>query len=275
MVVRLIRVDKVCIIKLYGFFGGVVMKETKPEILIIDDEKRMLASLRFLLEKDFNVLTASGGGEGLVIFNAGRISLILLDIDMPVMNGIEVLQRIRSTDKFVKVIMMTGKSSHDWAKRCADLNVQGYVEKPFEPGELIERIKEMLEKKGYPVLKKLWGTRYEERMRSLSIQSRRTLLFIEQNCRIALCRDCIADHLQITPDYLSRFFHRECGIELHEYIHMSKIEKSKEYLSKKLDMKIKEVAEAIGISDTAYFCRFFKHHTGLTPKEFRKNSFPC
>ena len=244
----------------------------KPTVLIIDDEPRLLSSLSCLIEREFDVLTASNGRNGLSIFNSTDISVILLDIDMPVMNGLEVLQRVRSVDKFVKVIIITGKSTHDWAKGCADLNVQGYMEKPFNVDALIEKIKELLGVRNFPVLKEFWGIDFEERINSVSIPIKRTIDFIEQNCHGDLCRETIAARLKVTADYLSRLFHRECGIELQEYIHLTKIEKSKEYLSTKYDMKIKDVAEAIGIPDADYFCRFFKHHTGLTPKEFRKES---
>ena len=248
------------------------MSENKQTILVVDDEKNMLTSLKIILEKDFNVLTASNGREGLSIFNSKDISAILLDIDMPVMNGLEFLRRIRNSDKFMKVIMMTGKSCHEWAKKCADLNVQGYVEKPFDVVELIEKIKGMLGVTDCNLLRFLPEKGYEVSVDSLSIPARRAVDFIEQNFHSDICRDKIAAHLNITPDYLSRLFHRECGIELQEYVHLTKIEKSKEYLSNDFDMKIKDVAEAVGISDADYFARFFKQHTGLTPMEFRKKS---
>ncbi len=69
---------------------------SKPSILIVDDEPNFLKSLCALFEKDFSILTASNGREGLDIFSANPpISMILLDMDMPVMNGPEMLTRIR------------------------------------------------------------------------------------------------------------------------------------------------------------------------------------
>lgn len=256
------------IMRLYFFGGG--MEKEKPTILIIDDEKRLLISLSLLLEKDFNILTASNGRGGLSLFSSNHVSLILLDIDMPVMNGLEMLQKIRTADKFVRVIMMTGKSTHDWAKQCADLNVQGYMEKPFDVSDLILKVKELLGLGSSSVLHKLWGSNYEQKFDSVSIPVRRAIDFINENYENEICRENIANHLQLNPDYLSRLFHRECGFELKEYVHQIKIEKSKKLLSSRYDMKVKDVAEAVGISDTAYFCRFFKQRTGLTPMEFRK-----
>lgn len=244
----------------------------KPTILIADDESRLRISLSLLLEKDFNILTAANGKEVLSHLNNSSISLILLDIVMPVMNGLESLQIIRSADKFIKIIIMTGKSTHEWAKKCADLNVQGYVEKPFHTNDLLAKIKEVLHINAYPLLQEQWGSDYKKKLDSVSLPIRRAFDFIDKNNDGELRRESLASYLNLNPDYLSRLFHRECGIELQEYIHWSKIEKIKLLLSTRFDMKIKDVAGASGFRDTAYFSRFFKRHTGLTPGSFRKKA---
>ena len=126
----------------------------KHSILIVDDEPGLLESLSILLEEDFNILTASNGKEGLSVFKANpSISLILLDLDMPAMNGVEALERIRDVDSKVKVLIMTGKSCHDYAYSCANLNVQGYMKKPVDPEELINSIKKELSINDYKVLR--------------------------------------------------------------------------------------------------------------------------
>lgn len=258
--------------KYFISFPGWVMKNIKPTILIVDDEKRLLASLSLLLEKNFNILTASNGKKGLSLFNENHISLILLDIDLPAMNGLDLLQRVRASDKYVKVIMMTGKSTHDWAKQCADLSVQGYLDKPFDVSRLMAKIKETLGIVNYAVLEELWGDCYEKKLALISVPVRRAIDFINEHNDSETGRESLAHYLNLNPDYLSRLFRRECGIELQEYIHRSKIEKIRDYLSTRYDMKIKDIAHAVGMQDTAYFSRFFKRHTGLTPMEFRKQS---
>ena len=79
----------------------------KHSILIVDDEPKFLEGLSLVLEKDFNILTASNGKEGLSVFkNNPSISLILLDLDMPVMNGLEMLIRIREKSKTLPITGM-------------------------------------------------------------------------------------------------------------------------------------------------------------------------
>ncbi len=116
----------------------------KPHILIIDDEPKMLLSLSELLKNDFIVHTAQSGVKGLILFERHKLDLILLDLNLPLIDGVETLKRIRERDTDIKVIIMTGRISHEWASKCTNLNIQGYLQKPFEPDELIERMKNAL-----------------------------------------------------------------------------------------------------------------------------------
>ena len=249
------------------------MQMNKHSILIVDDEPGLLESLSILLEKDFNILTASNGKEGLSIFkNNPSISLILLDLDMPVMNGVETLERIRAVNSKVKVLIMTGRSCHEYASRCADLNVHGYMKKPVEPGNLINRLKELLSIEDYQILREILGKEYEEKIVSLSLVVRNALNYIEKNYQKTFSREDMAGHLDISPEHLSRSFHDQCGITLRDYIVSVRLQRSKELLSKESHLKIRKIANLVGLSDGDYFCKIFKNQTGLTPLEYRKNS---
>ena len=117
----------------------------KPTILIIDDEPHLLRSLSLILENDYHILTANDGREGSMLFKSNpSVSLILLDLIMPVMNGAETLAVIREASRDVKVIIMTGDANHAYARECADLNIQGCVEKPFDIPKLLMQLKQEL-----------------------------------------------------------------------------------------------------------------------------------
>ena len=247
------------------------MKMNKPLILIVDDEPGMLDSLSILLGKDFNILTASNGEEGLSVFKDNpSISMILLDMDMPVMNGLEMLIKIRETSD-IKVVIMTGRSTHEWAMKCADLNVQGYMNKPVDPEKLINRLKELLSIDDYQVLREILGKEYETQIFSMNPIVKNTLHYIEKNSPINFNIKQIAIHLDITHEYLSRIFHKECKVQLKDYIKRIKIEKSKEYLARKPYLNIKDVATSAGINNESNFYRLFKQYTNVTPTQFRKN----
>lgn len=196
--------------------------------------------------------------------------MILLDLDMPVMNGVEALEKIRGINNDVKVIIMTGKSSHKWARQCANLNVQGYIEKPFDIEELIEQMKKLLGKENYKLLRKFWKEEYETRMESSSRLVKHTLYYIEKNFHTNFNIREVSAHFDVAHEYLSRKFRKECGITLIEYIKRFRLEKSKDYLAALPPFKIGKVASFVGINDINYYSRIFKEYTGLTPAQFRK-----
>lgn len=243
---------------------------TKPTILIVDDEDHFRESLSEVLGEEFHVLTASNVRDGLALIDEGPVSLILLDLQMPGLTGIDLLEILRSKNNNTPVFILTGNSCQNWAERCADLNVQGYVKKPVDVESLICRIKKVLGMEDFDVLKELWGDDYETKIVDISPIVKKAINYIQQNYRNNLTREELALCLDVSPEHLSRKFHKECGLSLKEYINMYRISKSKGYL-KKVEKKIGDVALSVGIPDLNYFCKLFKRFIGLTPNDFRKS----
>ena len=115
-------------------------------ILVVDDDEMNLKMARFLLEqKGYIVVTAVSGMECLTILRSKSVDLILLDIEMPVMNGIKTLEHIREEKKFMKipVMFLTADASEDTVMKAGRIGVAGYVKKPYDPQELLERIEKI------------------------------------------------------------------------------------------------------------------------------------
>lgn len=113
-------------------------------ILVCDDERDIVNALRIYLEAEgYRVCTAENGKEALRVFGEQEIDLVLLDIMMPVMDGIEVLAKLREISN-VPVLLLTAKSEE--ADKILGLNVgaDDYVTKPFHPAELTARVRSML-----------------------------------------------------------------------------------------------------------------------------------
>ena len=229
-------------------------------------------SLAILIGREFEVLTSSNGMEGLAAYEKNHVSLILLDIDMPVMNGIEMLEELRKKDEKIKVMIMTGRSCHEYAMKCANLNVQGYIEKPADPEELIAKMKKVLGISDCPVLKDFWKNEYEMKAESISPIIKRTISFVYENFHKDMTREDISAYLEISPDHLCKTLRKECGLSITNYINRYKIYKSREYLIDMPHMTISQIAEEVGITDANYFSRLFKKYTGLTPGEFKRKN---
>lgn len=114
----------------------------KLKVLIIDDEPLILSSLSCILSDEYEVITAEEGISELSMFFEHQPSVLLVDINMPFISGIEVLARIRDIDNQIPVVMMTGNGDTDplWVMRCKELGISGYLTKPVFPDTLLSRI---------------------------------------------------------------------------------------------------------------------------------------
>jgi DNA-binding response OmpR family regulator len=120
----------------------------KKKILAIDDEK----SIRFIIEntfnKDFEVTSISNGMDALFYLQTGNLpDVIICDVEMPVLNGFEFIRRIRESGFFdeIPLIMLSGKEESADKIKCFEMGADDYVLKPFNPKELIARIKRRME----------------------------------------------------------------------------------------------------------------------------------
>ena len=117
----------------------------KIKILVVDDESRMRKLVRdFLVRQDYEVFEAGDGEEALDLFYEEKgISVILLDVMMPRLNGWEVVKEIRQTSK-VPIIMLTAKADEADELLGFELGVDEYISKPFSPKILVARVEAIL-----------------------------------------------------------------------------------------------------------------------------------
>ena len=119
--------------------------ETTIKILVVDDESRMRKLVKdFLIKKGYEVLEAADGEQALDLFYADKdISLIILDVMMPKMNGFEVCREIREHSK-VPIIMLTAKSAETDELNGFEIGADEYISKPFSPKILVARVEAIL-----------------------------------------------------------------------------------------------------------------------------------
>lgn len=126
-------------------------KKTKAaKILVVDDEPDLVDTIQCRLEwSHYKVITARNGKEGLEKAITEKPDLVLLDIRMPVMNGHEVLERMRKHHvlKDTPVIMVTGFCDAQDIATASSFGIEDYVAKPFDLTELVEKIAAILKKK--------------------------------------------------------------------------------------------------------------------------------
>lgn len=125
-------------------------KTSNAVILVVDDEADLRCTIQTRLKwNKFNVLTASNGQEGLDIAAVEKPDLILLDNNMPIMTGIEMLSRLRDNPDLKKtpVIMVTAVCDPQDIEAAGSYDVADYITKPFDFADLMTKITQILDKK--------------------------------------------------------------------------------------------------------------------------------
>lgn len=175
----------------------------KVRILLVDDDRQNSEFLRKFLEVEgYEVSYAENGRKGWETFSAIRPNLVLLDVNMPVMNGFELAQLIREQDRDVLIFFLTDRTEKADRLKGFDLKGNDYISKPFYPEELIAKIKERFEHhKSAPSTRMAIGQTIFDRnlstieidgvVQHLSARQSEILTILAQNIGLTVERDII------------------------------------------------------------------------------------
>lgn len=230
------------------------------KILIVDDDEDLRSELGSFLE-DYGVIGASSGQEALrILSRANEIGLVILDVMMPGINGLDVLTEIKKTNPGLKVVILTGHSSKDVAVEALRNRADDYIEKPVFSDKIKETVEKFLEGDN--------GGQYPLDLKGKIEKIRR---FVERNCYKKTTLQDAAKSIFLSPKYLSRVFKEKAGIGFSEYKLRIKIAKAKDLLVKTA-FNVNQISERLGYENTESFIRQFKKFTKLTPAVYRKKS---
>ena len=237
-------------------------EETLQTVLIVDDDPGILdMHSRLVQQTGRRTLNARSGKEALEILSYEYPDLILLDLMMPEMDGFTVLDELRSREatRDIPVIILTARLLSDVDLERCQCGVTSILGKGlFSDEETLTHIEDALERRSA-----LGGP-----TRQLV---RRAMAYIHANFSEALTREDIADHIGISPDYLTDCFRQEFGITPITYIRRYRIRQACELL-RKTNQSITQVAMNVGFSDSAHFTRTFLREMGVTPKVYRRKA---
>ena len=177
-------------------------------VLVVDDEQRMRKLIKdFLLTKEYNVLEAEDGEKAIEIFeeNKEKISIILLDVMMPKLDGWSVLRKVRQESK-VPVIMLTARGEEQDELFGFELGVDEYISKPFSPKILLARVEAILKRvqgdkeqvrdyDGIVIDEEGRTVKVDGKQVELSLREYELLKYLLDNENIALSRDKILNNV--------------------------------------------------------------------------------
>jgi len=117
----------------------------KKKVLIVDDDPDLRGGLVILLGQNYEILEAPDGDSGMKILSSAKVNLVLLDVAMPGMSGLEMLKNVREKWPALRVLMLTAQTDLKLAMQALDLGATAYITKPFDFGGLRAEVKRLLD----------------------------------------------------------------------------------------------------------------------------------
>lgn len=227
------------------------------KVIIIDDDQRIIKSVEIALNEYEFVAFTDAQKAIEYIKKPHQIHLVLLDVMMPTVNGLDVLSQIKKIRPDMKVIMITGHCSKDIVIEALRRHADDFVEKPVQMGELKEKM-----------VRLIWESKRLEKELNPNDKVERIKNFIDRNYR-NVNLDYIAEEMRLSSKYVSRIFINNHGTSFRGYKIQKKMEKAK-FLLANTGLDIKEIAYDLGYQNPESFMRTFKLQEKVTPSEYRQ-----
>jgi two-component system response regulator YesN len=200
----------------------------------------------------------SNGLDGMHLMETVDPDIVITDVRMPIMDGLEFAKAIFNKSPSTKVLILSGYANFAYAQRAIEFGVVEYLLKPFGAKELLEKVLRICEK--------YFSIPIEEYSYNRIINSAINYFRMHFSEQIAL-RDVCA-FIQVSESYFSRLFKQETGENVINWINRYRVEKAKELMWQNPRYKVYEVAELVGFNDYKYFCKNFSRYMGISPKKY-------
>lgn len=234
------------------------------QVVIVDDEVTIsegIANLFPWKEIGFEAHAFSEPDKALQYINQNQVDVLMSDIEMPEMNGLELTKEIAKAD--IKVVIISSHQNYEYFRSAIQLNVADFLLKPIKSADIIacfERIKQELDERNHiePEQNKSYYEKILDEVKK----------YIEDNFQEASL-EAAAIRVNLSASYLSRILKEKCDFGFAEYLVKIRMEKAAEML---MDSHYKsyDIAYYVGYDNPKSFSHAFKGYYGRTPMDYRK-----
>lgn len=251
-------------------------------VLIADDERLEREALADLVVRRFEheavIQTAENGRRAADTAILWEADLILMDIEMPGINGLDAARAVLEQRPECKVIFVTAYSLFQYAHEAMHLGACDYLLKPVDPDEAEAAIRRAIRQiEAGRKLAELAPVAPEPAADTAEAEDRNALVmahvrrYMEDNYMFDLSLDSVSEILHISPAYLSVQFKKYQKMNFLDCLTELRINAAKQLLTDPL-RSAAEVASMVGYEDASYFARAFKKRTGMTPTQYRREA---
>lgn len=253
--------------------GGKVMYK----VLLVDDERTILDGISSIVnwEGQGAILsgTANNGVEALDFIEENQPDIVISDIMMPGLDGIQLLQKTFKKYPLIKFILLSGYSEFEYAQQAMGYGVKHYLLKPSNEDTISQALAEVVNEldlhKNHELLFKIQGKK-DRTYSDIVIQMIDEIESQLGNPLLTL--QLIAnEELYMNADYLGKQFKKEVGQGFSTFVRNKRIEKALQIIEQESNIRVYELAERLGFGDNPqYFSQIFKKITGYTPSDLIK-----
>ena len=237
------------------------------KLLIADDEDMIRNGIAKYIQLHTDryevIYTARNGQEALELILRHKPDLMLLDVQMPLKDGIEVMQDARRADALPVTIILSGYDEFRYAQQAVRYGARDYLLKPTRSSDILKKINDIADEE--------FGVEQSEpevrEGKNYSIELAKD--YIEDHYFEPLTLNMVADKVGITPAYLSNLFSQHMRVTLIDYLNEVRIDHACVYLKQNY-FKTYEIAYKVGYRDEKYFSKVFRKVKGMTPSEYKK-----
>ena len=252
-------------------------QDSKRTILIVDDSQDMRHFLTTILSRDYNVESACDGAEAKQIIRTKPIDMVITDLMMPNVDGLELTQFIKKNPEldYLPVILLTAKTAIESRLQALQFGADDYVTKPFEPEYLRARVhniliqREQLEQSYRQRLMRLEPQKAEEQVPGDAFLAKLLDVMNRQMDNNTLTVDELVEEMSMGRTVFFNKLKSMTGLSPVEFIREMRIKRAAQLLEERR-YNITEVTYMVGMNDSRYFAKCFKNTYGVTPSEYRR-----
>ncbi|MGM0873188.1 MAG: response regulator transcription factor [Bacillota bacterium] len=254
----------------------------KKTILIVDDEPRTRQGLKKTLEGwaegKYEIFSTDCAGSAMSILKQRKVHILITDISMPEISGIDMLKMLREQQQNPVVIIISAYSEFNYAQEAIQLGVLNYLLKPLNKRKLIEAVEQAVEVQVKREREGKINKFVDERLVDVKVDDRnedspvpKAMSYVDEHLDEQLSLKEVANYVHLNPSYFSVLFKEQANMTFSEYVTRSRLQKAKNLLIVS-NLSVADIAEDVGYSTSKYFIKLFKEYEGQTPSQYRKTA---
>ncbi len=239
-------------------------------VLIVDDDANICRGLaeslnweRYSVDR---VFTADNGLSALEIIRSKQISLVITDVKMPSINGLEFIRRAKALNQELQFIMISGYAEFDYVQQALRLQALDYLLKPVRLNDVMMLLDKIFPTQEEAPRQPLLRISTESNPRATSPLVRSIIAYIDKHYMEPITLNSIADWLERNPTYISYVFKKETDMKLFDYIMRVRIQRAQQLIAS-TSLSFSEIARQVGFDEYRSFVRAYQKIIGTSPRE--------